>query len=89
MRLQSKLPAPAGTILFFLLLAFSHGATITGTVKGPDGGPFNAVFVEAQDAKTTMVLSDIRGHYRVGHLPAGGYSRQLRAVGQRTESPPS
>ena len=58
------------------LAAFAHGATITGTVKGPDGAPFKGAFVQAQNTKTKItvnVLSHKDGGYRVEDLPAGEY----------------
>jgi virginiamycin B lyase len=74
------------------LLAFfgsvCSAATITGTVKGTDGVPFQGAFVEAQNMKsriTTIVLSDSRGQYRIPSLPAGEYRLLLRAVGFRTD----
>lgn len=86
MRLRNK---------FLVLLAFigsvssgSYGATVAGTVKGPDGAPFQGAFVEAQNAKTKMnfiVLSNSLGHYRIDKLPAGAYRLQIRAVGYRID----
>lgn len=80
---------PLRTILGFsslvvFLASVSYGATITGAVKGPDGAPFRAAFVEAQNAKTkitTIVLSGERGHYEIPNLPAGEYALKIRAVG--------
>ena len=66
------------------LAAFTHGATITGTVKGPDGAPFKGAFVQAQNTKTKItvnVLSHKDGGYRVEDLPAGEYVLRIRAVG--------
>ena len=48
------------------LAAFAHGATISGTVKGPDGAPFKGAFVQAQNTKTKItvnVLSHKDGSY--------------------------
>src|SRR5437667_3020622 len=59
-------------------------ATITGTVKGPDGAPFRAAFVQARHAglkMTVSVLSDNQGKYIVENLPAGDYSLAIRAIG--------
>src|SRR5262249_53139827 len=70
--------------LLFLLSPISHAATISGTVKGPDGAPFEGAFVEAQNTKSkinTIVLSDSQGHYQIEKLPAGEYRMTLRAVG--------
>ena len=64
------------------------GATVTGTVKGPDGAPFQGAFVEAQNTKTKMtliVLSDSQGHYRIEKLPAGDYRVQIDATGYRAD----
>jgi len=65
-----------------------HSATITGTVKGPDGAAFKGAFVEAQSTQTRItvnVLSDKDGRYRVVDLPAGEYNVRVRAVGYRTD----
>jgi len=65
-----------------------YAATITGTVKGVDGAPFQGAFVEAQSTKTritVIVLSDSRGQYRIEKLPAGDYRLQIRAVGFRAD----
>jgi virginiamycin B lyase len=83
-------------VMFFLALislALLHpgarAATIQGTVRGPDGSPFRAAFVDARNATTNitvMVLSDGRGHYHVDNLPAGDYRVQARAMGFRSDS---
>jgi virginiamycin B lyase len=73
---------------FGLLSSFSHAATITGTVKGPDGNPFKGAFVEAQNLKTKMtvnVLSGRDGSYRAERLPSGEYRVSIRAVGLKSE----
>jgi len=77
--------------LAVLLVSACHGATITGTVKDPEGSPFRAAFVEAQNAKTrinVIVLSDSKGNYRIDNLAAGEYRLQIRAVGYRAEPRP-
>src|ERR1700676_4830556 len=82
MRRIPKILASVGAMIF--LAAFAHGATITGTVKGPDGAPFKGAFVQAQNTKTKItvnVLSHRDGAYRVEDLPAGEYVLRIRAVG--------
>src|ERR1700704_1380255 len=67
------------------------GATVTGTVKAPDGSPFRGAFVQAQNSTTKImvsVLSDRLGHYRIENLPAGPYQLQVRAVGYRADPRP-
>jgi len=62
----------------------SHGATIGGTVKGPEGAPLEGVFVRAQNKKvntTFMALSDSLGHYRLDKLPAGNYQLSTKITG--------
>jgi virginiamycin B lyase len=64
--------------------SFAQAATVTGTVKGPDGTPFEGAFVQAISAKTKImvsVLSDKQGRYRVENLPAGEYQVRVRAIG--------
>ena len=76
----------ASLILFVSSACF--GATITGTVKGKDGAPFQGAFVQAQNTKTRItvsVLSDSRGQYRIQRLPAGEYRVQINAVGFRSD----
>jgi streptogramin lyase/cytochrome c5 len=75
-----------GLIVF--LSSACYGATITGTVNGADGAPFQGAFVEAQNAKnkiTVIVLSDSLGRYRIPDLSAGDYRVQIRAVGYRAD----
>jgi len=63
-------------------------ATVSGTVKGPDGAPFQGAFVQAQKNSTRVtvsVLSDRQGHYLVPDLPAGDYSLRIKAVGYKAE----
>jgi virginiamycin B lyase len=72
-----------------LLHPASRAATIRGTVRGPDGTPFRAAFVDARNATsniTVMVLSDSQGRYHVENLPAGDYRVQARAMGFRSDS---
>jgi len=82
MRSTSKLAALASFLILFSSSTFA--ATVTGTVKGPDGAPFEGAFVQAVNAQTKIsvsVLSDKQGRYRVENLPAGEYQVRVRAVG--------
>jgi hypothetical protein len=84
MRVQTKVFALLSVIVF--LSSVCYGATITGTVKGADGAPFQGAFVEAQNAKTritVIVLSDSQGRYRIPDLAAGDYRVFIKAVGNR------
>src|SRR5882757_421692 len=86
MRVQTKVFALLSVIIF--LSAACDGATITGTVNGADGAPFQGAFVEAQNAKTritVIVLSDTQGHYRIPDLAAGDYRVFIKAVGYRAD----
>jgi len=86
MRSQTRILALLG--LAFYLAASCYGATVSGTVKGPDGAPVEGAFVQAQNTKTRMsffVLSDHEGHYRVEKLPAGEYRVQVKATGLRAD----
>src|SRR6202167_2439886 len=74
--------------LMLSLASITYGATVSGTVKGPDGKPFKGAFVEAQDMDSriaTNVLSDKDGRYRIENLPEGEYQLSVRAVGYRLE----
>ena len=82
MRSQFKFLALIGSIALFG--SGCHAATVTGTVKGVDGAPFQGAFVEAQNTKTKMnfiVLTDGHGQYRIEKVPAGEYRLMIRAVG--------
>jgi virginiamycin B lyase len=78
-------------VLLGVILALGSvcgGATVTGTVKGPDSAPFQGAFVEAQNTKskiTVIVLSDRRGRYTIENLPAGEYRVQISATGYRSD----
>ncbi len=67
----------AGLLTSFLFFAnIAHAATVTGTVKSPDGTPFRGAFVQAQNSGTRVlvsVLTDNEGRYRLENLPAGKY----------------
>src|SRR6202171_6526358 len=79
---------PGLVAALFILASFAYGATITGTVTGPDGAPFRASFVQARNAKTkitVMVLSGNNGRYRIENLPAGDYQVQARTIGYRSD----
>jgi virginiamycin B lyase len=86
MRSQSQVLALMILIVFAGSACYS--ATITGTLKGEDGAPFQGAFVEAQNVKTritVIVLSDSQGRYRIPDLGAGEYRVQIKAVGYRVE----
>src|SRR5712691_12234150 len=82
---------PVDKLLIALVLTGSltlpaFGATITGTVKGPDGKPFMGAFVVAENTQNKMtvtVLSDSQGRYHINNLPAANYSVQITAVGYK------
>ena len=78
MRTQPRFLAFTSLMVFFGSVC--SGATITGTVKGTEGAPFQGAFVEAQNMKsriTTIVLTDTHGQYRIPNLPAGEYRLQI------------
>ena len=62
--------------------------TISGTVKGPEGAPFEGAFVEARHMTTgisTDVLSQEDGSFTVPNLPTGTYRLAIRAVGYKAD----
>jgi len=86
MRLADKL-----LICIALTGSFSapiFAATITGNVKGPDGKPFMAAFVIAENPQNKMtvnVLSDAQGRYHINNLPAATYTVRIRAIGYKSD----
>jgi len=71
-----------------LLASLGLAASLTGTVKGPDGAAFKGAFVEAQNSSSRMtynVLSHRDGKYRLENLPAGDYRISIRAIGYKAE----
>ncbi len=86
MRTQIRLLALLGLTLF--LAGSGYGASVSGTVKAPDGSPFQGAFIQVQNTKTKIsvfVLSDRQGQYRVEQLPAGEYRVQVKATGFRVD----
>jgi cytochrome c5 len=83
--------APAGLIALFAAFSLSFAAdaaSITGTVKGADGTPIRAAFVQARHAglkMTVSVLTDSAGQYIVENLPAGAYRLSVRSLGLKAE----
>ena len=85
-KLFATMLTSALSILFLASLA--SAATITGSVKGPDGAPFMGAFVEAENTQNKMmtsVLSDKQGHYRIPNLAAATYSVHIRAIGYKAD----
>ena len=57
--MRSAWKSAAVVALGLSLASFAYGATVSGTVKGPEGKPFKGAFVEAQDMDSrvaTIVL---------------------------------
>lgn len=72
----------------FSVASVAFGATVTGTVKGPDGAPFEGAFVQARNSKTKItvnVLSRKGGQYRIPNLPAGDYDLRIRVIGYQAQ----
>src|ERR1700694_5455734 len=86
MRVVAKLVVALAVAVSLALPAL--GATITGTVKGPDSKPFMGAFVVAENTQNKMtvtVLSDAQGRYHINNLPAANYSLQITAVGYKSD----
>src|SRR6266852_4163708 len=74
--------------LVLSLASLARAATVTGTVKGPDGASFRGAFVQARNSSTKVlvsVLTDKEGRYRIENLPAGNYQLQVKAAGYRSD----
>jgi len=70
------------------LASTALGATITGSVTGPDGKPFMGAFVVAENPQTKMsvsVLSSPQGRYYIGNLPAATYTVKITAIGYASD----
>ena len=78
-----------GILGLVFAFAAADAATVTGTVKGPDGAAFRGAFVQARNAKTKVtvsVLSDNQGRYRV-RICRRRLSAQIRAPGFSAADP--
>jgi len=81
-------------LIFMSLTACSSyglAATISGSVKGPEGAALEGVFVQAQNNKTHMtymVLSDSLGNYRLQNLPSGDYRLSTKITGYQGDPRP-
>ena len=83
---------PFGVLAIVLAASFAppraDAATVSGTVKGPDGTPFRGAFVQARHAglkMTVSVLTDNQGRYFAENLPAGDYRIGVRSIGYRAD----
>ncbi len=81
------------TIPLALLCASSAyaatGGTISGTVKGPDGHPFRAAFIRAENLSTKMsmtVLSDKDGKFYTDKLAPGTYRLRATTLGYKGDA---
>ena len=86
MRLAARFSSLACAAVAFASIC--SAATIGGTVKGPDGAPFEGAFVGAQNSKTRITvsaLSDKQGHYQIQNLPDGDYELRIRALGYKAD----
>ncbi len=84
-------PLLKGLLMFactVIACSAAYAASVTGTVKGPDGAAFRGAFVQAVNTKTKVtvsVLSDRNGSYTVPDLPAGDYEVRIKATGFRAD----
>lgn len=58
-------------------LRLTSGATVRGTVLGPNGSPLPGATVQlrsdGEEAHSYTARTDVNGGYEVGHVPAGSY----------------
>jgi len=91
--MEDKMRIFISAMILSLLACSAHAATggnIAGTVKGPDGAPFKAAFVRAQNTQNkmvTIVLSNAQGKYLVNDLAPGTYD--VWAVSPEYKSDPA
>src|ERR1700676_4120885 len=86
--MKSAFKFPSLLTAFLFLATFAQAASVTGSVKSPDGTPFRGAFVQAQNAGTRVlvsVLTDKDGRYRIENLAAGKYEVQVKAVGYKAD----
>ena len=86
MRTSTKALATAALLASLASPAFA--ATVTGTVKGPDGKPLMGAFVVADDVKThrsVYVLTNEQGRYRIPNLPAATYDVGIKTIGYKAD----
>ena len=76
-----------GFMALSLFVGYAAAAgTIAGTIKSPDGTPFRAAFVRAQNLQTKMtttVLSDNQGKYSADNLAPGTYEVSAISIGYK------
>lgn len=73
--------------MVLLFAPSGYAATMSGTITGPDGAPFRAAFIRAQNTKTritTSVLSDNQGKYWVDLAP-GVYEVWVQSTGYKSD----
>ena len=80
--------ASAILIISGALLAYS--ATVTGTVKGPDGAPFKRRLLSLRRIPATRISVERcfqikTGRYRIPDLPAATYDVRIRAIGYKAD----
>jgi virginiamycin B lyase len=78
----------AALVLSALMCASALGASIVGTVTGPDGKPFMGAFVAAENPQSRMtvnVISDARGRYHIDNLGSATYTVRTEAIGYTSE----
>jgi virginiamycin B lyase len=74
--------------LFVFVGYAAAGGNIAGTIKGPDGVPFKAAFVRAQNVQNkivTIVLSNAQGKYLVNNLAPGTYEVWATSVEYKSD----
>jgi virginiamycin B lyase len=82
--MKKALNATLIVLLFACVGYAAPGSVISGTVKGPDGAPFQAAMVRVQNLKTKMtmtVVSNNQGKYVTNNLPPGNYDVWTMSVG--------
>src|ERR1700691_36988 len=74
-------------VLLFACAGYAAPASVvTGTIKGPDGAPFRAAFIRAENTKThitMMVLSNNQGRYVTDSLAPGTYDVWATSIGYK------
>ncbi len=71
------------SICLLTITAFAQTGTLKGKVTDSAGTPVEAVAVQIENTKF-IGITDAKGNYKIGNIPAGNYSALIEIVGANT-----